>query len=715
MLYDCICSDHHPLLFSIDFDTIPEYDTGGTNENKRVIHWDKLRPCDINHYRDCTELELENIKVPQGITCSDPNCINHSHRDEIDELYASIVNTLKKCSHALVSTGKHVVKEDIVPGWNEQVKELHCAARHAYLTWRELGKPRQGDVFTMMKLSRSKFKFAFRKCKRDKMTIIADNILENLCKKDSRDFWKDIKHLTNKKVKLPTNIDGVHGDNDIVSMWKQHYAAIFNSVEKSSCDQAHSDFCNTNIAFDSGMTVDRFEMKAVIYDLASNKSPGLDGLSAEHFKFAHSILSELMSTLVSSIVVHGHLPQSMNESVIVPIIKDKNKRVNDKNNYRPICLSNVCSKIIEVVIFNRISTFLESSYNQFGFKPKHGTELCVFAFKELLRFYKKHGSAMHVAFLDASKAFDRVNRRKLLLKLESRGVPTYILRLLSNELIGQYTCVRWGSTHSEFFPIGNGVKQGGILSPLLFNVYMDNLSLQLHRQSIGCSVGSTVVNHMLYADDVVLFAPSAKGLQKLLDFSHTYGCNHDIEFNPSKSCVMYIDSRKAGNAQIMTIGGKILNVVTSFSYLGHIICNDLSDDADLKAKTRQMYAKSNTLRQKFHMCSTAVKVKLFTAYFSNVYMCALWVNYRKTTFHQFMVAYNNSYRILNRLPMRCSASGMFATDNVNSCTCVIRKSIFSLMTRIALSLNPIVKSIVGGDVYCTSALRNLWTSLLYNM
>ena len=57
------------------------------------------------------------------------------------------------------------------------------------------------------------------------------------------------------------------------------------------------------------MTVDRFEMKAVIDDLASNKSPGLDGLSAEHFKFAHSILSELMSTLVSSIVVHGHLPK----------------------------------------------------------------------------------------------------------------------------------------------------------------------------------------------------------------------------------------------------------------------------------------------------------------------------------------------------------------------------------------------------------------------
>ena len=59
------------------------------------------------------------------------------------------------------------------------------------------------------------------------------------------------------------------------------------------------------------------------------------------------------------------------------IIKDKNKRVNDKNNHRPICLSTVCSKIIEVVIFNRISNFLESTSNQFGFKPKHGTELCI--------------------------------------------------------------------------------------------------------------------------------------------------------------------------------------------------------------------------------------------------------------------------------------------------------------------------------------------------
>ena len=61
----------------------------------------------------------------------------------------------------------------------------------------------------MMKFSRSKFKYALRKCKRDKETIIADNIAEKLCQKDDRDFWKNIKQMTNTKVKLPTNIDGM--------------------------------------------------------------------------------------------------------------------------------------------------------------------------------------------------------------------------------------------------------------------------------------------------------------------------------------------------------------------------------------------------------------------------------------------------------------------------------------------------------------------------
>ena len=120
---------------------------------------------------------------------------------------------------------------------------------------------------------------------------------------------------------------------------------------------------------------------------------------------------------------------------------------------------------------------------------------------------------------------------------------------------------------------------------------------------------------MLYTDDIVLFSPSSKWLQKLLDVSYAYGCDNDIQFNPLKSVAIYIDSRKADVVRDLAIGGDKLNFVTTFKYIGHIISNDLSDEADMKARVRQMYAKSdNMLCQRFHFCSTAVKNKLFSTF-----------------------------------------------------------------------------------------------------
>ena len=232
-----------------------------------------------------------------------------------------------------------------------------------------------------------------------------------------------------------------------------------------------------------------------------------------HMKYADSQLLVIFSSLVSSFLVHGCIAKVITESVIVSVIKDKNRRVNDKGNYRPMCLSNIGSKIVEPVLLNRMDVFLQRTPHQFRFKSKHGTELCVFAFNELLRFYTKHGSAMHVAFLDASKAFDRDNRQKLITKLTQRDVPKYLLRVICNEYNNQTVRVRWGSTYSEFFPVGNGVKQGGTLPPLLFNVYMDELSVQLltkhscMQHLLVFILGTTVVNHLIYADDLLLFAP----------------------------------------------------------------------------------------------------------------------------------------------------------------------------------------------------------------
>ena len=130
----------------------------------------------------------------------------------------------------------------------------------------------------------------------------------------------------NSKVKLSTCIDSVHGYSNIAAKWKHHYSTIFNSVPNSCCAKAHDDIFNTNIVFDNVINVNVEEMKTIVNDLACNEF-GLDGLSAEHMKFAGPKLCVLMSMMISSILNHGFIPMSMMESVIVPVIKKKNKRI----------------------------------------------------------------------------------------------------------------------------------------------------------------------------------------------------------------------------------------------------------------------------------------------------------------------------------------------------------------------------------------------------
>ena len=253
------------------------------------------------------------------------------------------------------------------------------------------------------------------------------------------------------------------------------------------------------------------------------------------------------------------------------------------------------------------------------------------------------------------------------------------------------------------------------MSPLLFNLYVNDLSVQLQKLPVGWCCGDMVVNHLMYADDIVLLAPSGKGMQTIIDTTYAYGNAYDIIFNLTKSQVMFYDTLKIGEAANIMLGDTVLNVVQTYRYLGHIITNNLSDEADMEDKMRGLYARSNMLRRKFYFCSDQVKNKLFSAYCNNIYMCSLWVSYRKRCMRQFIVSYNNSFRIVRSLPMRCSASAMFASSNVDSCQARIRRSIYSLRCRLDVSSNMITHSVIHSDVHVASKLNNMWIATLYNL
>ena len=153
---------------------------------------------------------------------------------------------------------------------------------------------------------------------------------------------------------------------------------------------------------------------------------------ALQYKLAGDLYCSFLALCFNAMFLHGYIPADATQTIICPPIKDKNGDLSDISNYRPIALATVFSKILEHILLSRLQEHLKTADNQFGFKRGHSTLMPILILKELLKFYRDHGSTMFVCFLDASKAFDRVDYTILFGKLVNREIPAYILRLLWN-------------------------------------------------------------------------------------------------------------------------------------------------------------------------------------------------------------------------------------------------------------------------------------------
>ena len=131
--------------------------------------------------------------------------------------------------------------------------------------------------------------------------------------------------------------------------------------------------------------------------------------------------------------------------------------------------------------------------------------MCIYILKEIVDNYKCLNGSMCMGFLDVSKAFDRIRHSTLFKKLIDRQEPSYIVRIMIYWYTNQTMFVRWSGILSKGFQVSNGVRQGGILSPYPFNVYIDDLSAALTKCRTGCCIDDMNINHLMYADDLVVF------------------------------------------------------------------------------------------------------------------------------------------------------------------------------------------------------------------
>ena len=165
---------------------------------------------------------------------------------------------------------------------------------------------------------------------------------------------------------------------------------------------------------------------------------------------------------------------------------------------------------------------------QNGFRAKRSCADHIFVLTSILRNRKARGLSTYVAFIDAEKAFDKVDRNLLLYKLLLCGVNGSMYSALKNVYRDSMNCVSVNGWLTDWFPTLQGVKQGDTISPTLFGIYINDLVREINNEGCGINIGNRSVSCLLFADDLALISDSEENLQRMLNTLNTW-CNKEVE------------------------------------------------------------------------------------------------------------------------------------------------------------------------------------------
>ena len=334
-------------------------------------------------------------------------------------------------------------------------------------------------------------------------------------------------------------------------------------------------------------------------------------VKAEHILYGSPKLAYHLHLLFNAMIQHSYVPYEFLNGVITPLIKDTEGDHSDPKNYRGLTLGVVFSFLFEHAMLTKISHFLFTESVQFGYKKRHSTSHAIFSLKECIDYFTSRGSNVFAAFLDCSKGFDKVNHSGLFIKLMKRNIPICFLNLLIYWYSNLSSLVKWNGVFSETFRVYSGVRQGGVLSPRLFIVYIDDLIQQLKKLKIGCHIINIFLACIVYADDICLLAPCRSALQLFLDTCVTYGLTWCLSYNPSKSKVMYFG--KGVNIPTFSMYGKNLEYVDRYKYLGvTIVAGNRFSTSHLKPLIKFRSA-ANTVLNVHHKPSEQILMKMLYA------------------------------------------------------------------------------------------------------
>jgi hypothetical protein len=310
---------------------------------------------------------------------------------------------------------------------------------------------------------------------------------------------------------------------------------------------------------------DNSEVSQALVSMKMNRAGGVSKTTVDMLTMAPL---QHIANIINHVLTTFSYPKEWEQGILCLIFKGSGDK-NDPSNYRPIQLTEAMFRLTEMVIWRRLKPIIEPKLRneQGGFRSRRGTLEQLFLLSTAIDITKKRGENLFVACLDIKKAFDSADHDSILYKLALRHADKQTCKLLKCLLSNHKTILQ-----QQFeVPIRCGVLQGGILSPVLFNIFIDDLLPHSLCSQHGVSIGYTSIAVLLYADDIVLLSSTHEGLQELLNSTYAWSTDWGITFNPSKCSVLIFGETTPFN---FNLGGTPLATVNSTTLLGITINNN---------------------------------------------------------------------------------------------------------------------------------------------
>ena len=681
--------------------------------------WKQASIMEKNFFKYMLDVKLNSIVIPTIlIECENLHCKDHIHLEAVDWLTTEILNAIQSAAEETIPFPKPTdngsnKRYKTTPGFTDRVKQYKDKALFWHSIWKSAGRPMNTELHNIMKKTRNVYHMEYKKCRKAEATIKKSKLLD-ACLNGNGDIFKEIKAMRKTKPVCADSIDGV--TNDIPNHFSNIYSELYNCVDdgdevaniSEEVEKLISDECIVDVKKVTSEVVKKAAAK-----LKPGKGDPSYTFSSDCLKVDSDVMAEYIAIMLRSFLIHGHIPQFLLLSTLVPIIKDKLGPINSSKNYRSVCITALVLKLLDWIIIILFGDVLGFHDLQFAYQPGISANMCTWAVIETVDYFLRNDSEVFGCSMDKSKAFD-LCKFSILFRKMLKNLSLVFLRIIIFMYVNQFSNVRWNSTISSSFSISNGVGQGKILAGFAYCYYCYDLSDNLKSSGYGCTINGVYAGIAGYSDDDLMLAPSISALQGMLKIAEDYATQHGLKFstdpNPKKSktkCISFLLNPRP--LPKMRLCGNLLPWVDSIVHLGNTITNDtVLLEHDMSIKKARYISKNIELNQELHFAASQTKIHVNNIYNNSWFGNVMW-NLFSPACLKLESCYNRSIKIMMDLPLETHRGLIEPISKSKHIKRIFIKNFIQFIAKIDKSAKPLLRTLLMDIKYDTRSTtgRNL--------